>query len=86
MKLFGKEPQEQAMQSLIHDTNRDIAQLDYVIKKLKEWLNENAKKMPENNINSSPAYVALEYLIKSSKDIKNDIDIYYKKFENDFKK
>ena len=86
MNLFGKEPQEQSMQTLIHDTNRDLAQLDHVINKLADWLKENCKKMSESEINTSYPFVALEYLKTSSKNIKKDIDNYYVDFVNDFNK
>jgi hypothetical protein len=79
MNLFGKLPQEKAMACLIHDTNSALSSLDFHIKKLSEWHQENVKEY-----NSSKPFVHLEYLKSKRKEVEKAIDIYYSKFENDF--
>jgi len=81
MNYFGKHEQEQAMQKLIHDTNRDLCQLDHVINKLSAWVSENTKAIEDAGIKTSYPHVAIQYLKEGSKWIKNDIDDYLKKWE-----
>lgn len=85
MNLFGKEPQEQAMQKLVHDLNSATTDIDYYIKKLSEWLRENSKIISEIGIKTSLPYVAVEYLKSRNKEIKDAQDKYYEQFKQDFK-
>ncbi len=86
MNLFGKEPQEQAMQKLIHDTNQELQNLRFRIKQLSEWLKENTKKEQEAGLKtSSDPYILIEYLKSTEKKICDVIDAYYTKFKKDFK-
>jgi hypothetical protein len=84
MNLFGDKPQEKAMQSLIHDTNRDTSNLDYRLGQLDKWLKENGKKITEAGIDTSAPFVITEYIRSASKSIQKDIDAYYTKFSKDF--
>lgn len=85
MNLFGKEPQEQAMQSLIHDTNSALSGLEFHISNMSKWLKEFKHVNGDLiNIGSAP-YVYLEYLKSQRKELENAIDSYYNKFKNDFK-
>ena len=79
MDLYGKLPQEQAMQTLIHDTNSSLQLMEFNLKKLDEWLKENGK-----SINSAVPFVIAEYLRANIQRTKAAIDEYYLKFKNDF--
>lgn len=84
MNLFGDRPQERAMRTLIHDTNRDTSAIESRIRQLSDWLKENGKKMTESGIENSSAFVLVEYLKSANKRIQDDIDTYYTKFSKDF--
>lgn len=87
MNLFGREPQEQAMQTLIHDTNSALFDFNAQIKELSRWLNENAKLLQEAKIPiSSEPYIRIEYLKTCKKELQDALDQYYTKAKNDFKK
>ena len=85
MNLFGKEPQEQAMQKLMHDLNNATTDVNFHHSRISDWLSKNVKQCNENGISLSPIYVALEYLKSRNRDIQNAQDAYYEKFKNDFK-
>lgn len=88
MNPFGKSPQEQAMQKLIHDTNSGLGELLFHIKGLSEWLKQHNQEqcLPNKIPISSTPYVHIEYL-KSKRDVLiKAIDTYVEEFKNDFKK
>jgi hypothetical protein len=73
MNLFGKEPQERAMACLIHDTNSRIA-----LVRVYEGLIKRSTDVEEIK----------EYALKianATLDMSKYLDVYYKKFQNDFK-
>lgn len=74
--MFAKDPDAQAMQTLIHDTNAGFANVRFAVKTIIEKLNTLGIKDEEIE-------KELEYIKKSSK-IMNTIDNYYRKWENNF--
>lgn len=84
MNLFGKLPQEQAMQSLIHDTNSALGGLADRISIIKKWLDDNAKDAGEKGINTTELIIQLERLRQNRDRIRKTVDRYYEEFKNDF--
>lgn len=68
MNLFGKEPQERATASLIHDTNSGLFWLASLKQELKESGDTEREKM------ANLAYTK----------IKDALDLYYGRFKEDF--
>jgi hypothetical protein len=62
---------------LIHDTNSSIGR----IKRSAEYLSKFAKENI-NSPNSSRAYISIEYIKDSIKDIQDSIDLFYKQLNN----
>lgn len=85
MNLFGKEPQEQAMQKLVHDLNSATTDINHYISKLSEWLKENSKQMYEMGIKTSVPHIVVEYVKSRNKEIQDAQDKYYEHFKADFK-
>lgn len=86
MDLFGKLPQEQAMQRLIHDTNQELANLRFCVKGIAEWLAEHNRIIREKGevtIDSKP-YVHLEYMKSANEKLTKIVDEYYLRFKSDF--
>jgi cation transport regulator ChaC len=77
MKLFGEEPQEKAMSTLIHDTNSALGSFHLHIKEIRE----NLKDL---GIKDSDILIHLEYLNSLEYNIKKAVDAYYEKFKKDF--
>jgi hypothetical protein len=88
MDLFGKTPQEQAMQKLIHDTRNSSQDLRLRVSELGKFLGvlhrDLISKGLENPISSVP-YIHIEYMKTRIKEFDTAIDAYYLKFKNDFK-
>ena len=85
MKLFGKEPQEQAMQTFIHDSKNHTQQLKWRLSHISDWLTKNTKAIDAIGVNTSAIHVSVEYLKTEIKNLTEDIDAYYVKFTKDFK-
>jgi membrane protease subunit (stomatin/prohibitin family) len=86
MNPYGKLPQEQAMQTLIHETNRVISELGFHITKLSDWMREHHREQckPAGIEVSSTPYIHIEYLKSKRDDLRKAIDVYVTDFKNDF--
>lgn len=80
MNLFGTEPEEKAMATLIHDTNAAIDSLERCTKKIEEWIKTQSKANHERGEKTdSMPFVAIEYVKSDIKRTQDAIDAYYKK-------
>lgn len=87
MDLFGKLPQEQAFQTLVHDTNSATQQIKWhvdqmyaVVKRVREAYLEKGIE-----INTpSDFFIHGEYLKSENKKIQDAVDTYHVQFKNDF--
>lgn len=84
MNLFGSNPQERAMASLVHDTNSGLDRLNQRNLQLDKWLKDNKKALAESGINTSIPYVLSEYIRSIQKELSDSIDLYYERFSKDF--
>lgn len=84
MNLYGKLPQERAMQKLIHDTNSAFSTYNNKFKKMDQWLFENAKSLKESGLDIVSFYTHIEYLKSAKLQLQTSIDDYYKKFSAGF--
>ena len=77
MNLFGESNQERAVQTLIHDTNGELGEMDSTVFLLIKYLKEGklTNEELEKRLNS---------LLDCKKDLIKVIDAYYNKFKNDF--
>lgn len=86
MNTFGNLPQEKAMQTLIHDTNRELSNLKHFIKEFEKFDNENCKILQEAGLKvSSTPFVIVEYMKSTRENLRTALDEYITKFQNDFK-
>lgn len=74
------------LMSLIHDTNREIQNIEYWIKNMSKWLIKNTQEIESKaKVNTSEAFVSIEYMKTVIKELKQDIDNYYIKAKEEGK-
>lgn len=81
MNYYGKHPQEQAVQTLIHDINNSTGNANYQIKNLDEWLQKKGKQMTEAGIDDTGLFLIAEYLRTSQKKVRAALDAYLVEFK-----
>ncbi len=84
MNLFGKLPQEQAMQTLVHDSNQECSRLRMTGREISEWLDKNKQALSDAGINATQLYITIERIKSRDAGFKKVIDNYYLKFKDDF--
>jgi hypothetical protein len=79
--LESVEPSDHDLMTLVHDQRNATDNFNWQIKKIKDWLSDNTKKisdtMPE--ISMSVLFVCLEYLTTRRKELMDALDAYYVK-------
>lgn len=79
MNYFGKHEQEQAMQSFIHDSNRDLSNINGRVNKFYEWIITNADNLKSAGIDVAELH-RMKDLFKPTT-LSGTIDKYLKKWE-----
>ena len=85
MNIYGKEPQEQAIQRLIHDTSGRLCLQSAWSRRIEGWLEENANALTNAGINSDIVKKSLTYITSQTRQLEEDVDFYVGRAKNDFK-
>lgn len=78
--MYDKGPQQQAMQTFIHDHNRAASGVSRGANEILDWVNANKEALVAAGIQSYPLASAASLLNITRRSISNAVDSYYKEF------